>query len=280
MSPNDSCNPAGEVPPKNKFYDTLHENRPNVKTIFAQTGISAIIRRMELERFERAAMVYGEDAIKKLRASSVAVFGLGGVGGTLAEALARAGVGRLLLVDGDRVERSNINRQMVALESTLGQYKTDVMRARILDICPDTQVETLRQFYTPENAREVDLAAYDAIADAIDMVSAKIELAVNADAAGTPLCSCMGVGNKMRPDLLQAGDIYETSVCPLARILRRELRARGIGRLRVVYSTEAPVSRVKGRTPGSSAFVPPAAGLLMASEIVKILLAASLAETS
>ena len=226
----------------------------------------------------RTAMLLGESAMKKLRDAHVAVFGVGGVGGHLCEALARAGVGAIDLFDNDEVSRSNINRQIVALHSTLGRAKVDVMRDRILDINPDCLVRTYRTFYLPENADNYPLGGYTYIADAIDTVSAKIELAVRAARAGVPLISAMGAGNRTDPTRFAVTDLFKTEGCPLARVMRRELRARGIKHLKVVFSSE-PTASVpedapaisgdpKKRAPASLPFVPSVAGLIMAGEIV------------
>lgn len=236
------------------------------------------------EQFIRTAYVIGDEAVEKLKGTKVILFGVGGVGSFCAEALARVGVGTIALVDPDDVAVSNINRQLIALHSTVGQNKAEVMKARIADINPDADVKAIPMFYLPENADEIDLSEYDIILDAIDTVSAKIELAVRANKLGIPMISAMGTGNKMHPEKLEATDISKTQMCPLARVMRRELKARGIDHLRVVYSTETPVPRhadymgeedmkpgVK-RIPGSISFVPSAAGLLMASEAVAILL--------
>ena len=226
----------------------------------------------------RTAMLLGERAMEKLQSARVAVFGIGGVGGHLAEALARAGVGSIDLYDSDCVSRSNINRQTVALHSTLGQKKTEVMRERILDINPDCAVRTHDVFYLPENADDYPLDGYTYIADAIDTVSAKIELAVRAEAAGVPIIAAMGAGNRTDPTRFAVTDLFSTSGCPLARTMRRELKARGVRGLKVVFSDEpvrerpadAPLTEETGGKPpiGSLAFVPSVVGLIMAREIV------------
>lgn len=220
------------------------------------------------ERFSRTAALFGEDAVEKLKKSRVAVFGLGGVGGYVVEALARSGVGRLVLFDSDTVAESNINRQLIALKSTVGRYKTDVWRERIADISPDTEVVTHCVFYLPENADEYDLSDCDYIVDAVDTVSAKLEIITRADRLGIPVISAMGTGNKTDPERLETTDIYKTSVCPLARVMRRELRARDVKSLKVVYSKEEP-KKGWGRTPASCAFVPSAAGLIIAGNVVR-----------
>ncbi len=228
------------------------------------------------EEFSRAAMLIGEEGIALLRQKTVAVFGVGGVGSYAAEALARGGVGRLILIDNDVVSVSNINRQLIALHSTVGMPKTAVMATRIRDICPDTRVETHELFYLPETADRLPFDGWDYIVDAIDTVSGKLELAVRAKAAGVPLISCMGTGNKLDPTRLTVTDIYKTDTCPLAKVLRRELKKRGIDRLQVVYSTEPPLTPQttdgEKRVPGSVSFVPPAAGLIAAGTVIKALL--------
>ena len=228
------------------------------------------------EEFARAAMLLGEDGIALLRQKTVAVFGVGGVGGQAAEALARGGVGKLILIDNDVVSVSNINRQVIALHSTVGQPKTEVMAARIRDICPDTIVKTHNMFYLPETADDLPFDGWDYIIDAIDTVSGKLEIAVRAKAAGVPLISCMGTGNKLDPTKLTVTDIYKTDTCPLAKVMRRELKKRDIDHLQVVYSTEPPLTPQTAdgekRVPGSVSFVPPAAGLLAAGTVIKALL--------
>lgn len=232
------------------------------------------------ETFSRTELLIGEEGLKRLRKARVAVFGVGGVGGYAVEALARSGVGHFLLVDNDVVGESNLNRQIIALRSTLGRYKTMVMKERIADICPETQTETRECFFLPEHADQFDFREFDYVVDAIDTVSGKLELAVRCQEAGTPLISAMGAGNKLDPSRFQVTDIYSTRACPLAKVMRRELRRRGVERLKVVYSTEEPRTPIKqilggdGRkvTPGSMVFVPGTAGLLLASEVVKDLL--------
>ena len=232
------------------------------------------------ETFARTELLIGEDGLETLRKARVAVFGIGGVGGYAVEALARSGVGHFLLVDNDVVGESNLNRQIIALRSTLGQYKTAVMKERIADICPETEVKTQECFFLPEHADRFDFGAFDYVVDAIDTVSGKLELAVSCQKAGTPLISAMGAGNKLDPSRFEVTDIYRTKGCPLAKVMRRELRKRGIERLKVVYSTEEPKKPLRqilggdGRkvTPGSMVFVPGTAGLLLASEVVKDLL--------
>ena len=228
-----------------------------------------------MEEFSRSALLLGEAAVERLARAHVAVFGVGGVGAAAVEALARGGVGRLTLVDDDTVSISNINRQFAALHSTLGMPKAEVMRRRCLDINPSIEVAALQVFYQAETADQFDFSAYDYVVDAIDTVSAKLLLIESAHRAGTPIISALGAGNKMDPTRFQAADIYETSVCPLARVLRSQLRKRGIAAHRVVYSTETPMeTRVvieeKGRhLPGSLSFVPPVMGMILAGEVIK-----------
>ena len=218
--------------------------------------------------------------MEKLSRARVAVFGLGGVGGYVAEAHTRSGIGALDFVDHDVVSESNLNRQILATVETLGRYKADVARERALSVNPDAVVHAYRVFYTPETAARFDFSRYDYIVDAIDTVTGKLSLVEEAYRTGTPLVSSMGTGNKLRPSMLEVSDIYETSVCPLARVMRKELRKRGIPRLKVVWSRETPLepsgdapARASGRpVPGSTAFVPAAAGLLLASEVVRDLL--------
>ncbi len=223
------------------------------------------------ERFSRTERVLGNDALLKLRSVSVILFGVGGVGGAACEALVRGGVGKITVVDKDEVDITNINRQLVATENTVGMKKTDAAEKRALSINPEIIFIKKDMFYLPENADEIDLSKYDFIVDAIDNVSAKIELAVRAQDAGVPLISSMGTGNKVHPELLKIADIYKTSVCPLARVMRRELKARGVKHLAVVYSEEEPI-KTDGRTPGSTSFVPPVAGYLAASYVIRNLL--------
>lgn len=220
------------------------------------------------ERDSRTALLLGEAGVRKLKESRVAVFGLGGVGSYCAEALARAGVGRLALVDKDAVEESNINRQLVALYSTLGRDKVSVMGAHVADISPFCEVEELRTFYLPETAEQIDLSRFDWIADCIDNVTAKLCLIERAKAAGVPVISAMGAGNKLDPSLVRIADISQTKVCPLARVVRRELKKRGIEGVPVAYSEEAPAGRTAD-TVGSVSFVPSVMGLMMAGYIVR-----------
>ena len=226
--------------------------------------------------FSRTAAVIGEYGLEKLSKARVAVFGIGGVGGYVCESLARSGVGALDLFDMDTVSPTNINRQIIALHSTVGRHKTEVMRERILDINPDCSVTEHRVFYMPENADEYDLSKYDLIVDAIDTVTAKIELAVRATSLSIPFIACMGTGNKLDVSKLQIADISKTTVCPLARVMRRELRLRGINHLPVLYSTELPLTSGTDengkKVPASTAFVPAAAGLMIGAYAVKELI--------
>lgn len=216
--------------------------------------------------------------MKKLSDARVAVFGIGGVGGYTAEALARSGVGALDLIDNDTVSITNLNRQIIALHSTLGKYKVDVMKERILDINPNASVKTYRCFYLPENRDEFDFSAYNYVVDAVDTVSAKIDLVLKAQESGTRIISSMGAGNKLDPTAFEIADIFSTSVCPLARVMRTELKKRGINRLKVVYSKEKPLSSSekpagsRRSVPGSTAFVPSVVGLIIASEVIKDLI--------
>ena len=219
------------------------------------------------EQFERTSLLVGEEAISKLNNSKVLIFGVGGVGGYVAEALARTGVGSITIVDKDTVSESNINRQIIALHSTVGRDKVDVLKERMLDINPDIQVDAKKCFFLPDNAHEFDFAQYDYIVDAVDTVTAKLQIIVQAKEASVPVISAMGAGNKVHPEMFEIADIYKTEMCPLAKVMRRELKNRGIKKLKVVYSKEKPV--YKGDVPGSIAFSPSVAGLLMASEVVR-----------
>ena len=237
------------------------------------------------EEFIRTALITGEKAVEKLNESTVAIFGIGGVGGYVAEALARAGVGKFVLVDNDRVAPSNINRQIIALHSTVGRLKTEVMKERILDINPLADVRRVDAFYLPENADTFNFSEYSYAVDAVDTVTAKIDIVLRAQAAGTPVISCMGAGNKLDPAAFRVADIFSTSVCPLARVMRSELKKRGVRALKVVYSTEKPITPVppegaqpdpssahSRQTPGSISFVPSVAGLIAAGEVIKDLI--------
>ena len=233
-----------------------------------------------MNQFQRTELLLGPEAMARLARARVAVFGLGGVGGNAAEALARSGVGALDLFDDDAVSLTNLNRQVVATHGTLGQGKAEAMARRLASIVPEARIIPRRMFYTPENADEVDLSRYDYVVDAVDTVAAKLELAVRATALGVPIISAMGAGNKLDPTRLTVSDIYKTSVCPLARVMRRELRKRGVKRLKVAWSTEPPAEPVgqlpeepsahpRRSVPGSTAFVPPAMGLVIAAEVVR-----------
>ena len=232
-----------------------------------------------LNQFSRTQLLYGEEAMKKLANSKVAVFGVGGVGGYTVEALARSGIGTIHLIDNDKVCLTNLNRQIIATHKTIGKYKVDVAKERILDINPNAVVETFKTFYLPETAEQFDFSEYDYIVDAIDTVKGKIELVLNAKKCNTPIISSMGAGNKSDPTAFEVADIYKTSVCPLARVMRYELKKRGIKKLKVVYSKEIPITPAetaeessKRQVPGSNAFVPSTAGLIIAGEVIKDLI--------
>ena len=231
-----------------------------------------------INQFSRTQLLLGSENMKRLKRAKVAVFGIGGVGGYTVEALARSGVGSLVLVDNDQVSLTNLNRQIIATWKTIGRDKVEVMRERILDINPEARVEIRKCFYLPENADTFDFSEYSYVVDAVDTVTAKIEIILRARSCGVPVISSMGAGNKLDPTQFQVADIYKTSMCPLAKVMRRELKKRGVDHLKVVYSTEKPVQPVEdcgedsqGRRslPGSVAFVPSVAGLILASEIVK-----------
>lgn len=232
------------------------------------------------EQFVRTALLLGEEGVARLKRAKVAVFGIGGVGGFAVEALARAGVGAFLLVDSDRICVSNINRQIIADWNTVGRYKTKVMQERIASVNPDAEVETRECFFLPENADSFDFSGWDYIVDAVDTVSAKLEIIVRAKEAGVPVISCMGAGNKLDPTRFEVADLYETSVCPLARVMRRELKKRGIDSCKVVYSREEARTPLDGllsqeesggrrSVPGSVSFVPSVAGLVAAGEVIR-----------
>lgn len=248
-----------------------------------------------LNAFSRTELLLGKEAMEKLAASRVAVFGIGGVGGYVVEALVRSGIGAVDLIDDDKVCLTNINRQIYATRKTLGQYKVDVASERIRDINPNVIVRTYKTFYTPETAAEFDFHAYDYVVDAIDTVTGKIGLVMQAAEAHTPIISSMGAGNKMDPSAFEVADIYKTSVCPLARVMRYELKRRGIQKLKVVYSKEKPLTPIadiegscaancicppgtartcaqRRQIPGSNSFVPSAAGLILAGEVIKDLI--------
>ena len=223
------------------------------------------------EQFSRTEGLLGEEAVKHLHNCRVAVFGVGGVGGFTVEALARSGVGMIDIIDKDTVCESNLNRQIIALHSTIGMDKVDVLKERILDINPDAVVNAHKCFFLPETGNEFDFSKYDYVVDAVDTVTAKIELVMACKEAGTPIISSMGAGNKLDPTAFEVADIYKTSVCPLARVMRRELKKRDVKKLKVVYSKEEPV--VRRETPASIAFVPSVAGLIIAGEVIKDLTA-------
>ena len=248
-----------------------------------------------LNQFSRTQLIFGIEAMEKLSQSRVAIFGVGGVGGYTIEALARSGVGAIDLIDDDRICLTNLNRQLLATRDTVGQYKVDVAEKRIHSINPDCKVITHKTFYMPETKHMFDFTEYDYIVDAIDTVKGKLELVMNAKAAGTPIISSMGAGNKVNAAAFEVADIYETSVCPLARVMRYECRKRGIDSLKVVYSKEKPIRPLEDMSiscrkhcicppgtarkctqrrdiPGSTAFVPSAAGLIIAGEVIKDLI--------
>lgn len=241
-----------------------------------------------MSQFERTELLIGKDKMDTLHKARVAVFGVGGVGGYTVEALVRSGVGEIDIIDNDTVALSNINRQIIATHSTVGRYKVDVAKERILDINPEAKVNVYKTFYLPENAGEFDFAQYDYVVDAIDTVSGKIGLVEQAAKAGTPIISSMGAGNKLDPTAFEVADIYETTVCPLAKVMRKELKKRGIPGLKVVYSKEKALTPIKEitageepaviensesnsrrQTPGSTAFVPSVVGLIIAGEVIK-----------
>lgn len=231
-----------------------------------------------INEFSRTELLFGEDKLNILKKSRVAIFGVGGVGGYVAEALARSGVGVIDLVDNDVVSLTNINRQIIALHSTIGMPKVEVMAERIRDINPQAVVNVHNCFYTPETSGDFDFSKYDYVVDAIDTVAGKIELVMQAQSAKTPIICSMGAGNKLDPTAFEVADIYKTSVCPLARVMRYELKKRGVKKLKVVYSKEIPVTPFENEeaedssrrsTPGSVAFVPSVAGLVIASEVIK-----------
>jgi len=232
------------------------------------------------DQFSRTALLFGNDSINNLKNRRVAVFGIGGVGGHAAEALCRCGIGTIDIFDGDTVDVTNINRQIVATHKTIGRDKVDVMRERMLDINPDAVVNAVKIFYLPETASDIDLSVYDYIIDAVDTITAKLELISRSAGLDIPVISSMGAANKTDPAAFEVADIFETSVCPMARIMRNELRKRGIGTLKVVYSKEQPKRYDKNTgpadsrpLPASNPFVPPVAGLILASEVIKDLIA-------
>lgn len=245
-----------------------------------------------LNQFSRTQLLLGEEAMDRLKRSRIAVFGVGGVGGYVCEALVRSGVGAFDLIDDDKVCLTNLNRQIIATRKTVGQYKVDVMKNRMLEINPDVDVRLYKCFFLPENAADFPFDEYDYIVDAVDTVTAKIELVMRAKASNVPIISAMGAGNKLDPGRFKIADIYDTSVCPLARVMRRELKKRNVRSLKVVYSDEQPIRPIEDMSiscrthcicppgaehkcterrdiPGSTAFVPAVAGLMIAGEIVK-----------
>ncbi len=235
------------------------------------------------EQFSRTEILLGREGMERLQSARVAVFGIGGVGGHTVEALARSGIGTLDLIDNDTVALTNLNRQIIATHKTIGQYKVDVAKERVLEINPQMTVNTYRCFYLPETAEQFDFTQYDYVVDAIDTVAGKLQLVEQAVAAGVPIISSMGAGNKLDPTAFRVADIYKTNVCPLAKVMRRELKKRGIQKLKVVYSEEQPIvpqsdlgekereeSGIKKRQiPGSNAFVPSVVGLIIAGEVIK-----------
>ena len=231
---------------------------------------------MEENQFERTALLLGKASVEKLAEKRVAVFGVGGVGGFVCEGLVRAGIGAIDIVDKDTVAISNINRQLIALHSTVGKNKVDVLEERLKDINKDLIIKKYKCFFLPETSDTFDFREYDYVVDAIDTVTGKIELILKANEAGVPIISAMGAGNKLDPTAFQVSDIYKTSVCPLARVMRRELKKRGVEKLKVVYSKEEPIKpqfeEGEEVVPGSVSFVPPALGLIIAGEIVKDLI--------
>lgn len=224
--------------------------------------------------FTRTEMLIGKNRLEKLKNSRVAVFGIGGVGGYVVEALVRSGIGAIDLIDSDVVDATNLNRQIIATQNTIGKPKVEAARQRILEINPDITVTCHNVFYNKETAAQFDFKAYDYIVDAIDSVTSKIELILNAQALAVPIISSMGTGNKLNAAELEVADIYKTSVCPLARVMRYELKKRGVKKLKVVYSKEEPIKPISDdpRTPASSAFVPATAGMIIAGEVIKDLI--------
>lgn len=228
-----------------------------------------------MPEFERFEMLLGKSSIEKLKTASVAVFGIGGVGSYVCEALARCAVGNITLIDNDTVSESNINRQLIALHSTIGKYKVDVMKERILDINPNTTVKSINMFYASDNSNQINIAEFDYVVDAIDTVSSKLHLIGECKRNNIDIISCMGTGNKLNPSLFSISDISKTHTCPLARIMRKELKERGINSLKVLWSPEKPIAPLfsddtspKRQTPGSVSFVPSVAGLMIAGEII------------
>lgn len=228
-----------------------------------------------MEELSRLEMLVGKEAVEALKSKKVIIFGVGGVGGYACEALARCGIGQIDIVDNDTVSLSNINRQIIALHSTVGRAKVEVMRERMLDINPSIKINAICALYTPETSKDFDLSAYDYVVDAIDMVSGKVELAVRCQELNVRLISSMGAGNKLNPCAFKVADIYKTSVCPLARVMRAELKKRGIKKLKTVFSDELPVKQSDKNEryiPASCSFTPSVAGLIIASEVIKDLI--------
>ncbi|MCI5504392.1 MAG: tRNA threonylcarbamoyladenosine dehydratase [Anaerobutyricum sp.] len=223
------------------------------------------------DQFDRTRLLIGEEGLAKLKKARVAVFGVGGVGGFAVEALVRSGIGAFDLIDNDTVALSNLNRQIIATRDTIGKLKVEVMRDRILSINPQAEIRMYPCFYLPENAAEFDFSQYSYVVDAVDTVTAKIDIIMQAQAAGVPVISSMGAGNKMDPTRFEVTDIYKTTVCPLARVMRRELKKRGVKQLKVVYSTEKAI-KTGADVPGSIAFVPSVAGLIVAGEVIRDLI--------
>lgn len=228
-----------------------------------------------IEQFSRTEMLIGKEGVEKLKKSKVAIFGIGGVGSFVVEGLARAGVGKFILVDNDKVAESNLNRQLIATTKTIGRQKVEVCKERILEINPEAKVEIYSEFFMPDSPEIFDDTA-DYIVDAIDTVTAKIELIIRANRLNIPIISCMGTGNKLEPAMFEVTDIYKTSICPLAKVMRKELKTRGIKKLKVLYSKEEPIKPVaenrestKKQTPASISFVPSVAGLIIAGEVIK-----------
>lgn len=223
------------------------------------------------DQFDRTRLLIGEEGLAKLNKARVAVFGVGGVGGFAVEALVRSGIGAFDLIDNDTVALSNLNRQIIATRDTIGKLKVEVMRDRILSINPQAEIRMYPCFYLPENAAEFDFSQYSYVVDAVDTVTAKIDIIMQAQAAGVPVISSMGAGNKMDPTRFEVTDIYKTTVCPLARVMRRELKKCGVKQLKVVYSTEKAI-KTGADVPGSIAFVPSVAGLIVAGEVIRDLI--------
>ena len=226
-----------------------------------------------MNQFERTALLVGDKGIEKLKNSNVIVFGIGGVGGYIVEALVRAGIGKITLVDFDKVTLTNLNRQIIALHSTLGKYKVDVMKDRIIDINPDCEVETYKDFFGLENSSMFDFSKYDYVVDAIDSVKSKIELVKCANSASVPVISAMGAGNKLDISSFCVDDIYKTSVCPFARVMRTELKKAGVKKLKAVYSKETPIKPKDTKTVGSISYAPSSMGLIIANVVIKDILA-------